>query len=80
MEDNKKNKTTKKVTKRTKSAKTTKTESGNKPTKGSSRINDGKCCRCSFRNYEKKCSNKKSASHGKYVARKSGCDNFKYAN
>lgn len=45
----------------------------------SKKINDGKCCRCVSRNCKLKiCGNKKSPKYGKYVARKGGCNCFKY--
>jgi len=51
----------------------------NKAEKVSNKINDGKCCRCVYRSTkEKTCSNKKSPKAGKYVARKGGCNFFKY--
>lgn len=86
MEDN--NKKTKKMNKSEKAvakAKSNKkTNAKNDETKTSEKkslkINDGKCCRCTGRNCEKKCSVKKSSNFGKYVARKCGCEFFKYAN
>ena len=43
------------------------------------KINDGKCCRCVHRSCKVKiCGCKKSAKYGKYVARKGGCNCFKY--
>lgn len=46
--------------------------------KKASKVNDGKCCRCTYRNCEKICNNPKSKKHNKYVARKFGCSHFKY--
>lgn len=42
------------------------------------KINEGKCCRCAFRDRDRICGNSKSPNHGKHVPRKSGCENFKY--
>lgn len=48
-----------------------------KASSNGSKINWGKCCRCTFRNKEKICRSAKSPNKGKHVPRKSGCGNFK---
>ena len=49
----------------------------NSEEKKSSKINDGKCCRCIHRK-EKKCNCTESKKYKKYVPRKGTCKSFKY--